>query len=173
MESAAAPGNGHVDEVDLRILVKLLKKPEGTYKDLSTSIGVDPRTVARRVQAMQGAGVLASRLDIDWSALGIGTRAVIGCTTAGGGRQVNQFLDYVKSDPRIVAAYETVGDHQYVLEVLESDFARLRNSILKDLEPLTADLVTSVVTSYAKRRDYSVFARYLMETKYPRTRVTG
>lgn len=69
----------------------------------------------------------------------------------------------VRTDPRVVEAYATIGAHEYFLKVLERDLQRLRNEVLRALEPLTADLAASVISSQIKQSDPSLFLRFLRE----------
>src|SRR5215471_11260605 len=164
-------GNGfHFDEVDLRILEALLAHPDLTNKILAKKIGVDQRTVARRIKILGTSGVMKRNIEIDWVKLGFQARAYVGSTTALGERYVSKLLEILRADPRVLEAFETVGAHQYVLHILERDLPSLRESVLRDLEPLTADLDTTVVAREVKPRDQFALMRYLLETKYPRVR---
>ncbi len=158
-----------LDELDFRLLFELQSNPKSTYKDISHGMKIDQRTVAKRISRLEKRKVVAQVWDIDWPRAGIRADAMVGCTTAHGEKSVVNFLDFVKSDPRIVLAYETIGSHQYFLRILESDLHTLRDSVLRELEPLTSELSTSLISSEVKHDDLS-FLRYVMETTYPRTR---
>jgi DNA-binding Lrp family transcriptional regulator len=166
-------GDFSADELNLLIIGILLREPEATFKGIAAKAKVDQRTVARRVNVMRRNGVIRSIVEIDWKKLGIDTAAYIGCTTSQGERSVARIREYLKSDPRIVECYETVGAYQYILRVLSRDLQSLRDSVLRDLEPMTTDLVASVVSADVKGKDQFRFVRYLRESRYPKTRSAG
>ncbi len=157
------------DELDLLIIGELLRRPDSTFRQIASEAGVDQRTVARRVDLMKADGVIKRTYDVDWEKLGVGTAAFVGCTTSVGERSVGLLREYLRDDPRVVESYDTVGAHQYFVKVLSEDLSSMRNSILSDLEPLTADLSASVI-SESKPKSYFQFVRYLRETRYPKSR---
>ena len=158
------------DALDLLIIGELVREPSSTFKRIASVALVDQRTIARRVGLMKHLGVIRPAFEVDWERLGVGASAIVGCTTLVGERALERLLEYIKEDPRIVESYETVGAHEYVLKVLGNDITDLRNSVLRDLQPLAGDLTTSVVSSELKKKDYFQYVRYLRETRYPGTR---
>ncbi|HZW85795.1 MAG TPA: Lrp/AsnC family transcriptional regulator [Nitrososphaerales archaeon] len=159
-----------VDELDMLILGELSLNPKVTFRDLARKAMVDQRTVAKRVESMEKDGALKFTVSIDWSKIGVGAMAYVGSSTTIGEKTIANFLEYVRGDPRVVQAFETIGAHQYVLRVLEEDLPRLRETVLRELEPLTAELTTSVATLSVKDPGDFKFLRYLRETRFPRTR---
>ena len=159
-----------MDEFDFWIIEKLLSEPEATSKSLARVRGVDQRTVSKRIQRMIRDGVFTRLWEVDWTKLGLAAHAFVGSTTAVGDKAVANLIDMLRSDPRIIEAYETVGTHEYLMIVVTSDLPSLRDSVLRDLEPLTSNLDTSVVARELKKRDQVSLIRFLMETRFPRTR---
>lgn len=155
---------------DLRLMEQVLERPEASYKELSARLGMDQRTVAKRIRALKDDGILRETYEIDWGKLGFAAFAFVGMTTAVGEKNVEKLGEFIKADPRIVEAYHAVGAHQYLVRILQTDLTTLRDSVLRDLEPLTADMTTSLVTSELKRRDYLSLLRYFRESKFPRSR---
>ena len=170
METGRSRKNFASDSLDLLIVGELLREPENTFKKIARIAGVDQRTVASRIRRLKGAGVIRRSVEVDWTKLGVQTSAIVGCTTSVGEKPLGMLRDYIKQDPRVIEGYETVGSHQYVIRVLGNDLTELRNSVFRDLEPLTADLTTSIITSELKGKDAFNFVRYLRETRYPQTR---
>jgi DNA-binding Lrp family transcriptional regulator len=158
------------DDLDLLIIGELLRKPVTTFKAIGATAKVDQRTIARRVQAMDESRIISQSFDVAWEKLDVATSAIIGCTTSMGQKSVGRLREYMRSDPRVVEAYETVGTHQYILRVLGKSLADIRDTVLRELEPLTADLSASIISSEIKKKDYFQYLRYLRETRYPRTR---
>jgi DNA-binding Lrp family transcriptional regulator len=157
-----------VDDLDLSILEQLTHSSEQSYRKLAELLHVDQRTVAKHIQVLTRRGVLSKTVEIDWAKLGIGASAFVGTTTAVGEKNLEKLLTYLRSEPRVIEAYETVGSHQYLLRILDTDLKHMRDSVLRDLEPLTSELGTSVISSEAKRRDYSRFIRFCMKNVRPR-----
>ena len=159
-----------VDGLSLRIIEELIRNPAATYKEIASSLKHDQRTVARRISELEKAGIVKPKIEIEWKALGMEVSAYVGLTTARSPRASAELHEYIKTDPRIVEAYETIGSHQFYIRVLGNDIYNVRDSILRDLDPLAGDLTTSLVTSVIKAQDYLSLVRHLRETKYPRTR---
>jgi DNA-binding Lrp family transcriptional regulator len=170
MNPPKQPKGFAADELDLLIVGELIREPESTYKRIATIANVDQRTIARRIKHMKHAGIVKGAYEVNWTGLGVKTSAFVGCSTSVGEKSILRLRDYLKGDPRVVESYETVGAHEYILKVLGNDLVDLRDSILRDLEPLTADLTASVVSSEVKSGNYFQFVRYLRETRYPKTR---
>jgi DNA-binding Lrp family transcriptional regulator len=159
-----------VDELSLGIIEELLRNPAATYKEISEVLHCDQRTVARRIAELQSSGILKPSVEIDWRAMGLEVTAYVGLTTARTPKASDLLQSYIKDDPRIVEGYETLGSNQFFIRAIGKDIFSLRDTILRDLDPLAGDLTTSLVVSVIKPRDYFSLVRYLRETKFPRTR---
>jgi len=144
-----------VDGVDLLILKCLLDDARSPFKAIAGEVGIDERTVARRVQTMKKDGIFRETAEIDWVGLGTGTVAYVGCKTATGDDQGANLYTFINKQPRIVEAYSTVGQNEYLLKIVASDVHDLREEVLRPMEPLTSDLATSIISSQIKRPDYS------------------
>jgi DNA-binding Lrp family transcriptional regulator len=159
-----------VDELNLKILESLAKNAELPFKELAENLDVDQRTVARRIARIREDKLIRTTLEIDWPKIGVHANAFVGTSMALGPKSAAQLVDFIRTDPRIVEAYSTIGTHQYFLKILESDLQRLRDEVLRDLEPITADLSASVISSEMKQKDFSPFLRFIRETRFPRSR---
>jgi DNA-binding Lrp family transcriptional regulator len=160
------------DEFDLLLLEAMVQHPGMGYKDIAKLLAVDQRTVAKRVKALKAEGIVEQSVDIDWSKLGLQAQALVGSTTARGieySRRLNELID---GDPRIVEAYETLGSYHYFMKIIETDTYRMRDSVLRDLDVLAAELTTTLVTKKLKQ-DYRSLIRYLRETRFPGSRSRG
>jgi len=147
----------------------LIENPDIKFKALATRIGSDQRTIAKRIKSLKESGVIKLGVEVDWAGLGLQARAFVGSDTALGEKAVAKLIEFLRSDPRIIEAYQTVGTNEYVMYVIEKDLPSLRDSVLNDLEPLTADLKTSVIASEIKRKDQLSLIRYLRTLRYPRS----
>jgi len=159
-----------LDLVSLRIVEELVRKPGATFKEIGTAVGCDQRTVARRIGELENAGILKMTVEVDWKSLGMGVSAYVGLSTARSPRAAQLLQDLIATDQRVVEAYETLGSNQFFVRVIERDVTSMRNSILRDLDPLTGELSTSLVTHVLKPRDYFSLVRGIREAKFPRSR---
>jgi DNA-binding Lrp family transcriptional regulator len=153
------------DELDLKILELLVAKGDLEYKEIGKKIGVDKRTVAKRVEAMKTQGVMKITADIDWSQLGVGAYAFVGTQTGLGEKDAASLYSYIKEEPRVIEAYSTVGSDEYFLVVVDEDLQSLREDVLRKLEPLTADLSTAIVSTRIKARNHAQFLGFLSDRK--------
>jgi DNA-binding Lrp family transcriptional regulator len=159
------------DQLDLLLLEAMIQNPELSFKELAKLFDLDQRTVAKRVKAMMNEGILRRSIEVDWTRLGL-AQAFVGSTTARGIEYARKMSEIVDTDPRIVESYETLGSYHYFMKIIETDAYKMRDSVLRELDPLAADLTTTLITKKVKQ-DYRSFLRYLREAKYPRTRVRG
>lgn len=144
-----------VDRVDLLILKCLLNDARSPFKSIAGEVGIDERTVAKRVQTMKKDGAFRETADIDWVGLDMGTVAYVGCKTSAGDDKRGRLYRFISQQPRIVESYSTVGQNEYLLKIVASDVQDLREEVLRPMEPLTSDLATSIISSQIKRPDYS------------------
>jgi DNA-binding Lrp family transcriptional regulator len=153
--------------LDYKILSALTDNANMQPKDLAKMLGVDRRTLAKHLSRMKECGLLRIRVDIDWSLLGVGISAYLGSTTALGEEDVAKLYDFIRHEPRVVEAYSTVGSNEYFLKILDVNLQTFREEVLRKLEPLTADLSTSIISSRIKSEDYAGFMNYLRQKKGP------
>ena len=154
----------------MRIVEELVRNPRATFKEIGVAVGCDQRTVARKIGEMENAGILRMTVEVDWKSLGMGVSAYVGLSTARSPRAAQLLQDLIATDQRVVEAYETLGSNQFFVRVIERDVTSMRNSILRDLDPLSGELSTSLVTHVLKPRDYFSLVRRIREAKFPRSR---
>jgi Lrp/AsnC family leucine-responsive transcriptional regulator len=151
-----------VDSLDITILEKLLADGRMTFKELAVKTRTDQRTIANRFERMVRSGVIRkTTIDVDWSKLGLTASAFMGSTTALGEQDRKRLFDFIRTEPRVLESYATIGSHEYFLKVIDVDIATLRAEVCAPLEPLTADLTTSIVTNSIKHTDYAGLLGYL------------
>ena len=158
------------DELDLFLLEALAQNPLVKYKEIARMFHVDQRTVAKRINILYKEGILKQSIEIDWTRLGLRAQAYVGSTTARGIAYARKLNELMRTDPRVVTAYETLGTHHYTMKVIDSDVFVMRDTILRDLDALAADLTTSLVTKRIKQ-DYRSLLRYIRETRFPSSRL--
>ena len=155
------------DALDLEILRALMHDASLQPTDLARAVNVDRRTLTKRLERMKKSGLLRVRVDVDWSLLGVGISAYLGSTTALGEEDVAKLYDFIRHEPRVVEAYSTVGSNEYFLKILDVNLQTFREEVLRRLEPLTADLSTSIISSKMKSADYLGFLDYLEKRARP------
>ena len=150
------------DDLDLKILEDLAQDARATFKEIAIKNKIDQRTIAKRFEQMVNAGVIRRvTVDTDWSRLGLTALAYIGTVTSVGEIERRKFLDYIRTEPRISKCHTTIGAHEYLLEVTDRDVPTLRADICEHLEPITAELSTSLITETIKNTDYTGLLKYL------------
>jgi DNA-binding Lrp family transcriptional regulator len=158
-----------VDEVDLLLLEALVQHPEMSYKEIAKLLRVDQRTTSKRIKNLIHQGVLQKTVEIDWSKLGLHAQALVGSTTARGIEYARKLNELIVADPRIVEVYETLGEYHYFMKVIDADMKDMRDTVLRDMDVLAAELGTTLITKKLKL-DYRPLIRYLRESRYPRSR---
>jgi len=154
-------GSFRPEELDLRIMELLAEDGSLNYKQLADKLGVDKRTIAKHSETLKKNGALKITAEIDWSLIGVNAFAFVGTMTALGDEEVARLYEYIRSEPRVIEAYSTLGSDEYFLVVLDTDLQTLREEVLRKLEPLTADLSTAIVSSRIKTRNHAAFLSYL------------
>ena len=145
-----------VDKADLHILKCLVNDARSPFKTVAAAVGLDERTVARRVEMMKEKGTFRATGEVDWvGLLGAGTVAYVGCKTAAGDDSRARLYKFINRQPRIVESFATVGQSEYLLKIVATGVRDLREEVLRPLEPLTSDLTTSIISSQIKRPDYA------------------
>lgn len=158
------------DDLDLRILEDLICDARTTFKELAIRNKIDQRTIAKRFEQMVKTGVIRRvTVDIDWSRLGLTAFAVIGTRTSAGEIDRKNLFDYIRMEPRITECHTTIGAHEYLLKVVDRNISTLRTDICESLEPLTAELSTSLITETIKSTDHVGLFEYLQKTLLKQT----
>ena len=166
----ASEATSAIDEFGLLLLEAVVLHPDMSYKEIAELLHVDQRTVAKRIARLTSERILKRTVEVDWSRLGLQAQALVGATTARGIEYARKLNELVETDPRIVEAYETLGSYQYFMKIIETDTYKMRDSVIRDLDTLAAELTTTLVTKKLKQ-DYRSLIRYLRETNFPRSRV--
>ncbi len=143
-----------MDDVDFKLLELLIRDGRITFKELAKKAGIDERMASRRVERMEKDGVIMGfTANIDWSKLGMNTQIWVGTRTSVGIETRNALFDFLKKNPFVVHVESTVGSYEYVLHIICKDLQEFRAYIGSEIEPLTAGLSSSIVTSPVKEYD--------------------
>ena len=114
-----------LDDVDRRILRQYQAAPELPAADLAQRAGVTASTLARRLQRMQGLGVLRGlRAQVHWPALGyeleVSLRITLDKTQA---RAFDEFLAAARNVPEVIEIQTFLGVVDARLSVIARDLA--------------------------------------------------
>jgi DNA-binding Lrp family transcriptional regulator len=154
------------DELDLMILEYMIKDANIQFKQLAELLKVDQRTVAKRISKMKEEGVIKHKIEINWSRLGLGISAYVGAETGLGEEDVKRLHEYIRKEPRITEAYSTIGDQEYYFKVVETDLQNLREEVMRQFEPITAKLTSSIISSELKHQDDLALVKFLRQKKF-------
>jgi DNA-binding Lrp family transcriptional regulator len=154
------------DELDLMILEYMANDASVQFKQLAEVLKVDQRTIAKRVKVMKEKGVFKNKIEVDWSRLGVTISAYVGVETSLGEEDAKKMHEYIRKEPRVIEAYSTIGDQEYIFRVMETDLQRLREEVMAKLEPITAKLTSSIISSQIKQRDDVTLLHFLRQTGF-------
>lgn len=127
-----------LDAIDKRILNTLQQEGRITNQDLAERVGLSPSACLRRVQTLEGEGVIDGYAAlVSPGALGFTTTVLVQITLE---RQTGDFLtkfeEAVRSHPRIMECNLMAGASDYLLRVLvrdAEDYERLHKEVLSNL----------------------------------------
>jgi len=159
-----------VDLLDLKILERMSLDGRVAFKELANQTKTDQRTVATRFERLMRLGIIRRvTIEIDWAKVGLTASAYMGSTTALGHRDRERLFRYLRKEPRIVWAATTIGTHEYFMETIDVDVKTLRKEVCSELEPLTSNLETSIVTDQMKQRDQTSLLEYFRKRRFADT----
>jgi len=157
----------NVDLLDLKILERMSIDGRVAFKELADLTKTDQRTVASRFERLMRLGIIRGvTIEIDWAKIGLAARAYMGSTTALGSKDREKLFHYLRKDPRIVWAATAIGKHEYFMETIDVDVRTLRKGVCSELEPLTSNLETSIVTDQMKQRDQTSLLGYFRKRRF-------
>jgi Lrp/AsnC family transcriptional regulator len=108
------------DIFDIRILNALQEDARLSQRELAERVGLSQNACWRRLQALQGAGVLkGSRALVDLGALGLDLTVFVMIRTRHHSRDwVERFARHVASLPEVTDCHRIGGDWDYMLKVI-------------------------------------------------------
>jgi Lrp/AsnC family transcriptional regulator len=154
------------DQLDLMILEYMANDASVQFKQLAEMLKVDQRTIAKRVNIMKEKGVFKNKIEVNWSRLGIAISAYVGVETSLGEEDAKKMHEFIRKEPRVIEAYSTIGDQEYIFRVMEADLQRLREEVMAKLEPITAKLTSSIISSQIKQRDDVALLHFLRQAGF-------
>lgn len=113
------------DDSDLRILNALQHDASLSQRELAERVGLSQNACWRRLQRLQGAGVLkGTRATVDLSALGLDLTIFVMIRTRHHARDwAERFARHVANLPEVVDCHRIGGDWDYMLKVVTHGMA--------------------------------------------------
>jgi len=113
-----------IDQIDRQILAALEADARLSFAGLGEAVGLSKTPCWKRVQALEAAGAIRGyHAALDPSALDLGTAAFVQISVRFDTHET--FEDAVRAHPMIVACHATVGDTDYLAQILARDMADL------------------------------------------------
>ncbi|MGA0539542.1 Lrp/AsnC family transcriptional regulator [Neotabrizicola sp. VNH66] len=146
------PESANLDEFDVRILRILREEGRIPVQELSERVGLSPTPVARRMKALEAAGIITGYAAmIDEAALGYPVSVFVSVKLD---RQVDRALaDFeaaVRDFPEVVDCWLMTGNRDYLLRVVTDGLAGFEAFLTGRLTRLPA--VASIESSIPLRR---------------------
>jgi len=109
-----------LDAFDIRILNALQQDARQSQRDLAERVGLSQNACWRRLQALQGAGILTgSRALVDLGALGLDLTVFVMIRTRHHSRDwAERFARHVAGLPEVMDCHRIGGDWDYMLKVI-------------------------------------------------------
>ncbi|HEX6957332.1 MAG TPA: Lrp/AsnC family transcriptional regulator [Ferrovibrio sp.] len=141
-----------LDATDLRILAKLQEEARLTNVELAEAVGLSASPCARRVQALERAGIIDRYVTLlDPAKIGLHVSVYISVTLE---RQVEEALQIfesaVRSYPEVMECHLMTGDADYLLRVVVPDLGSYQTFLLEKLTRIPG--VTNIKSSFALKQ---------------------
>jgi Lrp/AsnC family transcriptional regulator len=113
----------HLDEFDKKILDRLQRDSTVAVADLAEQVGLSQSTCWRRINLLEQAGVIRSRVALlDPKALGIEVTVFANIKlSAHGRRSLNEFEAAISQCPEVVECYTMSGEMDFLLRIVARD----------------------------------------------------
>ena len=128
-----------LDKIDKRILEQLQNNAEQSLVTLADKVGLSKNPCWRRIQRLQDAGIIRSRVALlDRMALNLGVVVFMNIRTSQHGPDwLTKFTGAVESIPEIVEFYRMSGEVDYLLKVVVPDiqsFDKVYKQLINQVE---------------------------------------
>jgi Lrp/AsnC family transcriptional regulator len=113
----------HLDEFDRKILDRLQSDATIAVADLAEQVGLSQSTCWRRINLLEQAGVIRSRVALlDAKALGIEVTVFANIKlSAHGRRSLTEFEEAIAECPEVVECYTMSGEMDFLLRIVARD----------------------------------------------------
>jgi Lrp/AsnC family transcriptional regulator, leucine-responsive regulatory protein len=143
------------DRFDARILSELQREGRSPVVEVAQTIGLSPTPCARRIKALETAGVIQGYAAIlDPARVGLEVQAIVHVKlTEHTDDTVERFEREIELLDEVTNCFAIAGAYDFILQVFGKDLDSLGNVILKKLLriPHVRDVQSSVVLATVKR----------------------
>ena len=140
-----------LDEIDLKILRRVLKDARMSYRKIADEIDVSPPTVLSKVQKLEKDKIIKSYSAVlDHEKLGYDLTAVIEVTAIKG--KITEMEKHISKFPNVCAVYDITGLTDMVIVAKFKSRGELSNFVKKDLSMPYIDRTNTHGTNYCERR---------------------
>ncbi len=125
-----------LDKLDVQILNQLLQDSRKSYQEIARDLIVSGGTIHVRMNKLKEAGVIVgSRLEVDFSKLGLEVCAFIGINLVNA-RSYVKVLESLKSFPEVVDMHYTTGQYSMFIKILTSSTKDLHLFLIEKLQSI-------------------------------------
>jgi Lrp/AsnC family leucine-responsive transcriptional regulator len=144
-----------LDRYDAKILAALQRDGRLSVVDLAESVGLSPTPCARRIKALESAGVIEGYAAVlNPAQVGLAVLAIVQVKlTEHTDETVARFEREIALMEEVTRCFAMTGSYDFILEVYGKDLDALSNVVLKKLirVPNVRDMQSSVVLATVKR----------------------
>lgn len=142
-----------MDEIDVKILNKLLTDARASHRKIAEEIGVSPPTVLSRVEKLQNSGIIRSYSALlDHEKLGYDLTAIIEITATKG--KIVDIEKQIAKFPNVCAVYDTTGLTDMVIVAKFRNRKELSNFVKKDLSLTYVERTNTHVVLITVKEDF-------------------
>ncbi len=145
-----------MDEIDVKILGKLLSDARLSYRKIADEIGVSPPTVLARVKKLESDSVVKGYSAIlDHEKLGYDLTAIIEVTSVKG--KIAEVEKHIAKFPNVCAVYDITGLTDMIVVAKFKNRTHLSNFVKKDLALPYVDRTNTHVVLISVKEDFRFF----------------
>lgn len=114
-----------MDKADRDILVRVQRDATQSVAELASGVGLSTTACWRRLQKLEGAGVIRGRVAlVDGSKVGLGLSVFVTIKTNKHNIEwLEEFTAQVVAMPQVIGFYRLAGENDYLLHVVTRDIA--------------------------------------------------
>ncbi|MPR07493.1 Lrp/AsnC family transcriptional regulator [Microvirga tunisiensis] len=134
-----------MDNIDLKILTFLQQDASLSIADLSQKVGLSQTPCWKRIQRLEGSGVIDRRVALlNPEKIGLGLTVFVSIQAPDhSGPWLKRFAEFVSDIPEVMEFYRMAGDVDYMLRVVVNDMAAYDQIYKRLIETIPLKNVTS------------------------------
>ncbi|MGZ5500188.1 MAG: Lrp/AsnC family transcriptional regulator [Nitrososphaeraceae archaeon] len=144
-----------LDELDIKILKKLISDARLSYRRIAEQIGVSPPTILSRVEKLENNGIIKSYSAImDHEKLGYDLTAIIEVTAVK--NKVVEVEKIISKYPNVCAIYDITGITDMVIVAKFRNRKELSNFVKKDLSMPYVERTNTHIVCITVKEDFGI-----------------